>query len=71
MNLWLNYQQFLIVLEGYSNADWNILSNDFKVTSGYIFSIARGVDSWKSKKQTILAQSTMVSKMIALATTSE
>ncbi|MCH89735.1 Ty1/copia retrotransposon protein, partial [Trifolium medium] len=58
---------FPAVLEGYSDADWNTLSDDSNATSGYILSIAGGVVSWKSKKQTILAQSTMESEMIALA----
>ncbi|XP_040867755.1 secreted RxLR effector protein 161-like [Glycine max] len=71
INLGLHYKRFLVVLEGYSDADWNTLSDDSKATSGYIFSIAGGTVSWKSKKQTILAQSTMESEMIALATASE
>ena len=71
MNLKLHYQKFPAVLEGYSDADWNTLSDDSKATSGYIFNIAGGAVSWKSKKQTILAQSTMESEMIALATASE
>ena len=71
MNLGLHYESFLTVLEGYNDADWNTLSNDSKAINGYIFSIARGAISWKSKKYTILAQSTMESKMIELATTSE
>ncbi|XP_058751848.1 secreted RxLR effector protein 161-like [Vicia villosa] len=71
LDLGLHYKKFPVVLEGYSNADWNTLSDDSKATSGYIFSIAGGAVSWKSKKQTILAQSTMESEMIALATTSE
>ncbi|GAU26739.1 hypothetical protein TSUD_317370 [Trifolium subterraneum] len=71
MNLGLHYQRFPAVLEGYSDSDWNTLSDDSKATSGFIFSIAGGAVSWKSKKHTILAQSTMESEMIALATTSE
>ena len=71
ISLGLHYKRFPVVLEGYSDADWNTLSNDSKATSGYISSIAGGVVSWKSKKQTILAQSTMESEMITLATTSE
>ncbi|KAK2408198.1 hypothetical protein QL285_043729 [Trifolium repens] len=71
MNLGLHYQIFPAVLEGYNDADWNTLSDDSKATSGFIFSIAGGAVSWKSKKQTILAQSTMESEMIALATASE
>ena len=45
--------------------------DDSKTTSGYIFSIGGGVVSWKSKKQTILAQFTMELELIALATASE
>ena len=71
INLGLHYKRFPAVLEGYSDADWNTLSDDSKATSGYIFSIAGGAISWKSKKQTILAQSTMESEMIALAAASE
>ncbi|CAL1387962.1 unnamed protein product [Linum trigynum] len=70
-NLGIHYQRFTAVLEGYSDVDWNTLSDDSKTTSGYIFNIVRGAVSWKSKKQTILVQSTMKSEMIALATASE
>ncbi|CAJ2638269.1 unnamed protein product [Trifolium pratense] len=71
MNLGLHYKRFPAVLEGYSDTDWNTLSDDSKATSGFIFNIAGGAVSWKSKKQTILAQSTMESELIALATASE
>jgi len=71
VTLGLHYKTYLVVLEGYSDANWNTLSDDSKVTSGYIFSIAEGDVSWKYKKQTILAQSTMESEMIALATAGE
>ena len=71
LNLGLHFQKFPTVLEKFSDADWNTISDDSKETSGYIFSIAGGVVSLKSKKQTILAQSTMESELIALATASE
>ncbi|CAL2229258.1 unnamed protein product [Prunus armeniaca] len=71
MNLGLHYEKFSAVLKGYSVANWNTLSDDSKTTSGYIFNIAGGAVSWKSKKQTILAQSTMESEMIALEMASE
>ena len=71
MNLRLNYQKFPTVLEGFSKVDWNTFSDDSKATSGYIFSITGGAVSWKSKKRTILAQSTMESEIIALALASE
>ncbi|KAI5431118.1 hypothetical protein KIW84_035327 [Lathyrus oleraceus] len=63
--------RFSVILEAYNDVDWNTLSNDSKVTSGYVFNIAGEVLSWKSKKQIILAQPTMESEMIALVTTSE
>ena len=59
LNLGLHFQKFPSILEGFSDVDWNTLSDVSKATSGYIFSIAGGVVSWKSKKQTILVQSTM------------
>jgi len=44
MALGLHYQRYL-VLEKYSDADWNTLSDDSKATSGYMFSIAGGAVS--------------------------
>ncbi|RZB91539.1 Retrovirus-related Pol polyprotein from transposon TNT 1-94 [Glycine soja] len=40
INLGLHYKRFLVILEGYNDADWNTLSDDSKATNGYIFSIA-------------------------------
>src|SRR3954468_12626892 len=71
IDLDLHYQKFPVVLEGYNDADWNTLSGDSKATSGYVFNIVGGAVSWKLKKQTILAQSTMESEMMALANASE
>jgi len=42
MTLGLRYQRYHVVLEGYSGADWNTLSNDSKETIGYIFNIVGG-----------------------------
>lgn len=50
MNLGIHYQKFIAVLEGYSDTDWNTLLEDSKATIGYVFNIAGGVVSWKSKK---------------------
>ncbi|KAM2998951.1 hypothetical protein FF2_040544 [Malus domestica] len=71
MNFRVHYEKFPVVLEGYSDTAWNTLSDDSKATSGYIFSIGGGAMSWKSKKQIILAQSTMESELIVLAMASE
>lgn len=58
MNLGLYNQQFVVVLEGYNDIDWNTLLDDSKATTNYIFSIVYEAISRKSKKHTILAQST-------------
>ncbi|KAL0551643.1 hypothetical protein IC582_010732 [Cucumis melo] len=49
-NIGLHYNKFPAVLEGYSDAHWNSLSDDSKATSGYIFNIVERVVAWKSKK---------------------
>ena len=40
-------------------------------TTGYVFTIGGGAISWKSKKQQIIAKSTMEAKLIALSSASE
>ena len=40
-------------------------------TIGYIFTLGSGAICWKSKKQTIIANSTMEAELIVLASTSE
>ncbi|XP_074348957.1 secreted RxLR effector protein 161-like [Apium graveolens] len=71
MLLGLHYSKDPAVLEGYSDTNWNVFSNDFKATSGYVFKIAGGFVSCKSKKQSLLANSTMESELFALSTASE
>ena len=59
------------MIEVFSDADWNTLSGDsFSITS-YIFTLGGGAICWKSKKQTIIANSTMKAELIALASASE
>lgn len=70
-NVGLHYKKFFVVLEGYNDDDWNSLSDDSKATSCYILKIAGEAIAWKSKKQIILANSTMESEMIALTTVSK
>ena len=59
------------MIEGFSDADWNTLSGDSLSTTGYIFTLGSGAICWKSKKQTIIANSTMEAELIALASASE
>ena len=49
------YSGFLVVLEGYNNANCISDSNEIKSTSGYIFILGSGVVSWKSSKQSLIA----------------
>ena len=67
----LFYKKYPAVLEGFSDIDWNILSSDSLSTTGFIFTLGSGAICWKSKKQTIIANSTMEAELIALASTSE
>ena len=55
----------------YSDADWNNFLGDSLSTTGYIFTLGSGAICRKSKKQTIIANSTMEAELIALASTSE
>jgi hypothetical protein len=54
-------------LEGYSDADFAGDVNDRKSTSGYVFMDQGAVISWRSKKQTVVAQSTAEAEYVALA----
>ena len=54
---------------GYSvvfDANWISASTDMKSTNGYIFTLGGGVVSWKSSKQSCIAQSTMEFELLAL-----
>ena len=54
-------------LVGYSDADWAGDVNDDKSTSSYLFMMSGAAGSWKSRKQTIVALSTVVAEYILLA----
>ena len=59
------------MIEAFSDANWNTLSGDSLSTTGYIFTLGSCAICWKSKKQTIIANSTMEAELIALASANE
>ena len=67
----LFYKRYPAVIEAFSDADWNTLLGNSLFTTGYIFTLGNGAICWKSKKQTIIANSTMEAKLIVLASASE
>lgn len=71
INHGLMYQRQPAVLEGFSDADWNSQSGDSMSTTGYVFTLGGGAVCWRSKKQQIIAKSTMEAELIALASASE
>ncbi|XP_069150850.1 secreted RxLR effector protein 161-like [Solanum lycopersicum] len=55
----LCYSGCALFIRGYTDADWAIDRDDRKSTSGYGFLLNVGAISWKSKKKTCTALSTM------------
>ena len=55
----LFYKKYHVVIEAFSDVDWNTLSSDSLSTISYIFTLGSGAICRKSKKQTIIANSTM------------
>ena len=62
----LHYTRYLVVQEGYYEANWISDAKNSKSTSGYLCTLASAAVSWKSSKQIVIAQSTMESEFIAL-----
>ncbi len=52
---------------GYSDSDWGGCKINRKSTSGFVFIMAGGAISWKSKKQDCVAQSSSEGEYMALA----
>ena len=50
---------------GYSNSDYGGCLDSLKSTSGFVFMLANGAISWKSKKQSITASSMMEAEFVA------
>ena len=70
-NYGLFYKKYPAMIEAFSDVDWNTLSGDSLSTTSYIFTLGSGAICWKSKKQTIIANSTMEAELIALVLASE
>ncbi|GKE33873.1 hypothetical protein Tco_1453195, partial [Tanacetum coccineum] len=62
----LHYDRYLVVIEGYNDANWISDIKDSRSTTGYVFTLGGAAISWKSSKQTVIAKSTMESEFIAL-----
>ena len=62
----LSYCGYLVVLEGYSNANWISDTDYVKPTSGYVFTLAGRAISWKSSKKTCIVSSNMETELVAL-----
>nr|GEV32876.1 retrovirus-related Pol polyprotein from transposon TNT 1-94 [Tanacetum cinerariifolium] len=62
----LHYDRYPVGIEGYNDANWISDIKDSRSTSGYVYTLGRAAISWKSSKQTVIANSTMESEFIAL-----
>ena len=62
----LHYTRYLVILEGYSDANWISNVKDLKSQSGYVFTLGGATVSWKSSKQIVIARSIMEFEFIAL-----
>ncbi|KAG9444534.1 hypothetical protein H6P81_015874 [Aristolochia fimbriata] len=61
----LVFSSSTLMVEGYSDSDYQGDQDDRKSTSGYVFMFGGGAISWKSKKQDCIAISTMEAEYIA------
>ena len=66
MSVGIKYIRYPSVLEGFKDAKWITDSDQMKVTTGYVFTLASGAMSWKSSKLTLMTHSTMEAKLVAL-----
>jgi hypothetical protein len=54
------------LVQGYTDSDWGSQPDRHSI-SGYAFAVGPGVITWRSKKQSIVAQSTTEAEFIAMA----
>lgn len=66
INYGIQYFGFPLVLEGLSDGNWILDSDETKTTRVYVFTLGGSVVAWKSVKQIIISQSTMKLEFIAL-----
>ena len=64
--LGLFYTGYPGIIEGYSDASWCLEPDECISIGGFVFIIGGAVISWKSKNQTIIAQSSMESEFFTL-----
>lgn len=69
INLSLHYTSFPVVFKGFSDANSNSDLDQFKSTSGYIFTFDGTTVSWNSKKHICISKSIMVSEFMAFVST--
>ena len=60
-----------VTCKAYSDADWVGDMEDRKSTLGYLFQIAGGPVSWRSKKQDTMALSTAEAEYVALSSATQ
>ena len=70
-NCGLFYKRYPVVLEGFCDADWSTLSGHSYSITGYAFTLGGGDICWRSKKQTIITNSTKEAELIVLASASD
>ena len=63
---YLSYYGYLVVLEGYCDANSISYIDYVKPTNGYVFTLTGGVVSWKLSKKTCTMRSNMETELVAL-----
>ena len=64
-DMFLIYGDSELKVSGYTDANFQIDKDDYKSQSGYIFLLNGGAVSWKSSKQSMIADSTTEAEYIA------
>ena len=67
----LVYQDESLESIGYTNSDFQLDIDSMKSTSGYVFTFGGGAISWRSVKQSSIADSTMEAEYIAASKASK